>query len=77
MPMANNETARMDGDLAAVFIDNGRGAARTDHDGITDIGIGGVGDRLKTLTLIDGEIAGARLDYSSPGRAGCEHRTAD
>ncbi len=64
-------------DLAAIVINNRGAAARSNHDGVADIGDSSARDRLKTLTLIDGEIAVTRLDYRSPRGGGDEYRTTD
>src|SRR5690242_14020188 len=55
--------ARLHVDLAAIVIDHGRRTGRSDHDRVTDIGIGLGLDGLKALALIDGQIAGAWLDH--------------
>ena len=50
----------------AIVINNGRGAARADHNRVTDIGAGAARNRLETSALIDAEITEARLDRNRP-----------
>jgi hypothetical protein len=69
--------AGSDINFAAVVIDDGGAAAGTDHDRVADIGIHGGGDRLKSLALIDGQIAESRLDHGGPRRARGKHGTTN
>lgn len=53
----SSDGARLHTDLAPIIIYDGCGTARTDHDRVADIGADAARDRLKSVALIDGQIA--------------------